>query len=162
MNLLAGGLAGAASLALVYPFEFATIRLAAELGPEAQHAGAQQHPHQQLSKHARVTRAGTQQLLHMVRTEGLLACYRGLGVSMVGMMAYKALFFGLYDTGEVLLVVLVSGDAGLTASRVVPGNGQRLYEAMLSRSRKTTQPPAVVCQGDALSGLHCLSLALLA
>jgi hypothetical protein len=86
MNLLAGGLAGAASLALVYPFEFATIRLAAELGPDAQHAAAgagaagakaaagaagagaagAPAPHMQLSHNSRVTRAGIGQLWHMV------------------------------------------------------------------------------------------------
>jgi hypothetical protein len=142
MNLLAGGLAGAASLALVYPFEFATIRLAAELGPDAAHAaaakaGAAAPPHTQLSRNSRVTRAGIGQLWHMVgggtlcraaraaqlaarlsarlsapsrpcphppaalqvRAEGVASCYRGLTVSLAGMMAYKALFFGLWVAG---------------------------------------------------------------
>jgi hypothetical protein len=30
-----------------------------------------------------------------VRAEGVASCYRGLAVSMAGMAAYKALFFGL-------------------------------------------------------------------
>lgn len=34
MNLLSGALGGVAALALVYPLDFATIRMAANLGPQ--------------------------------------------------------------------------------------------------------------------------------
>ena len=35
------------------------------------------------------------------RAGGLLSLYRGFGVSMLGISAYKALYFGLYDTAKV-------------------------------------------------------------
>jgi hypothetical protein len=39
-----------------------------------------------------------------VRTDGPLSCYRGFGVAVLSMAAYKALYFGLYDTAKTMLL----------------------------------------------------------
>ncbi|WIA32419.1 hypothetical protein OEZ86_003242 [Tetradesmus obliquus] len=89
-NAAAGAAAGALSLALVYPFEFATIRLAADLGS----GGAdRQFGNGMLSAWVQAMRAG-----------GPLSCYQGFGVAVASMAAYKALYFGLYDTAKNLLL----------------------------------------------------------
>ncbi|GFR52791.1 hypothetical protein Agub_g15410, partial [Astrephomene gubernaculifera] len=80
VNLAAGFLGGAAALLVVYPLDFATIRMAAEL--RQHHKG-----HGILATLDSTQRAG-----------GLRALYRGYGVSAVAIGSYKALYFGLYDT----------------------------------------------------------------
>ncbi|GBF99816.1 hypothetical protein Rsub_12569 [Raphidocelis subcapitata] len=85
VNALSGGLAGVVSLALVYPFEFATVRMAADLGNAAD---------RQYGTTMRAT------WLQAVRKEGLLSTYRGLPVAASSMALYKALYFGLYDSAK--------------------------------------------------------------
>ncbi|KAF6261356.1 mitochondrial carrier domain-containing protein [Scenedesmus sp. NREL 46B-D3] len=89
-NAAAGAAAGALSLAVVYPFEFATIRLAADLGTGA---ADRQYGNGMLSA-----------WLQAVRSEGPLSCYQGFSVAVISMAAYKALYFGPYDTAKNLLL----------------------------------------------------------
>jgi hypothetical protein len=42
--------------------------------------------------------------LQAVRAGGPLSCYQGFGVAVLSMAAYKALYFGLYDTAKMLLL----------------------------------------------------------
>lgn len=39
-----------------------------------------------------------------MRTDGPLSCYQGFGVAVLSMAAYKALYFGLYDTAKTILL----------------------------------------------------------
>mmetsp|Transcript_28375 Transcript_28375/g.62380 ORF Transcript_28375/g.62380 Transcript_28375/m.62380 type:complete len:401 (+) Transcript_28375:162-1364(+) len=80
MNLLAGGMAGAISLAIVYPLDFATIKMAANL-------------------HERDP-GMMDTLRNTQRQGGLMSLYRGFGVSVLAIGAYKALYFGLWDTAK--------------------------------------------------------------
>lgn len=42
--------------------------------------------------------------LQAMRAGGPLSCYQGFGVAVLSMAAYKALYFGLYDTAKMLLL----------------------------------------------------------
>jgi len=39
-----------------------------------------------------------------MRVDGPLSCYQGFGVAVLSMAAYKALYFGLYDTAKMVLL----------------------------------------------------------
>ena len=87
-NALAGGLGGALALAAVYPFEWATVRMSADVG-------------QRRRQYGDTLRAVWRQA---VRREGPSSVYRGFGVSVGSTFAYKGLFFSLYDTGKPLVL----------------------------------------------------------
>jgi solute carrier family 25 (adenine nucleotide translocator) protein 4/5/6/31 len=89
MHLLAsGGAAGATSLMFVYPLDFARTRLAADIGKgsERQFNG----------------------LAHCISTihkrDGFKGLYQGFGVSVFGIVVYRAAFFGGYDTAKVMFL----------------------------------------------------------
>jgi solute carrier family 25 (adenine nucleotide translocator) protein 4/5/6/31 len=87
-NLACGGAAGASSLAIVYPLDFARTRLAADVGVGS---GRQFNG-----------------LLHCLSTirakEGFFGLYKGFGVSVGGIIVYRAAYFGGFDTAKSLLL----------------------------------------------------------
>jgi len=93
-NLASGGAAGAASLTFVYSLDYARTRLAndaksATTGGERQFNG--------LLDVYRKT----------YRSDGIVGFYRGFVVSCVGIVVYRGLYFGMYDS---LKPVLLLGD----------------------------------------------------
>lgn len=87
-NLASGGAAGATSLLFVYPLDFARTRLAADVGK----GGARQF-------------TGLSQCISSVyRTSGLRGLYGGFGVSIGGIIVYRAAFFGGFDTAKSMLL----------------------------------------------------------
>ncbi|XP_037792646.1 ADP/ATP translocase 1-like [Penaeus monodon] len=87
-NLASGGAAGATSLCFVYPLDFARTRLAADIGK-----GAGQREFTGLGDC----------LVKIFKADGLGGLYRGFGVSVQGIIIYRAAFFGLYDTAKGML-----------------------------------------------------------
>jgi len=87
-NMASGGAAGAFSLCFVYPLDFARTRLAADVG-----RGDGQREFTGL----------VNCLQKIMKTDGLIGLYRGFGVSVVGIIAYRATYFGMFDTGKVML-----------------------------------------------------------
>eukprot|EP01025_Chloroclados_australasicus_P039279 TRINITY_DN405_c0_g1_i1.p3 TRINITY_DN405_c0_g1~~TRINITY_DN405_c0_g1_i1.p3 ORF type:complete len:397 (+),score=68.32 TRINITY_DN405_c0_g1_i1:1033-2223(+) len=93
-NLASGGLAGAGSLLIVYPLDFARTRLAADVG-----------------------KGGTDReftgLIDCVgkvaRKEGVMSLYQGFGVSVQGIIVYRGAYFGLFDTAKGVLLKDVKG-----------------------------------------------------
>ncbi|TPX59488.1 hypothetical protein SpCBS45565_g07721 [Spizellomyces sp. 'palustris'] len=84
-NLASGGMAGASSLFFVYSLDYARTRLAndnksAKKGGERQFNG--------LIDVYRKTLA----------TDGVVGLYRGFVISCVGIVVYRGLYFGLYDS----------------------------------------------------------------
>ena len=80
-NMASGGLAGAGSLLIVYPLDYARTRLASDVGTgQRQFSG--------LADCLRQT----------VKLGGARALYNGLGVSIVGIIPYRGVYFGLFDT----------------------------------------------------------------
>merc|ERR1711939_333439 len=82
VQLASGGLAGAASLTIVYPLDYARTRLASDVG-----AGKKQF--NGLVDCLKKTAAGE---------KGFLGLYNGFGPSVAGIVAYRGAQFGLNDT----------------------------------------------------------------
>lgn len=87
-NLASGGAAGASSLCVVYPLDFARTRLAADVGK----AGG-----------AREFSGLGNCLTKIFKSDGLVGLYRGFGVSVQGIIIYRAAYFGFYDTARDML-----------------------------------------------------------
>lgn len=81
INLASGGLAGAGSLMIVYPLDYARTRLASDVGGgKAQFNGL------------------VDCLQKTFKAGGLAGLYNGVGVSIVGIIPYRGVYFGLFDT----------------------------------------------------------------
>lgn len=86
-NCASGGAAGATSLCVVYPLDFARTRLAADVGS----GGAREF-------------TGLIDCLKKVgQKDGAQGLYRGFGISVIGIVAYRASYFGCFDTGKALM-----------------------------------------------------------
>jgi solute carrier family 25 (adenine nucleotide translocator) protein 4/5/6/31 len=83
INMASGGLAGAGSLMIVYPLDYARTRLASDVGTGK-----------------RDFNGLSDCLLKTARTpgKGPLALYNGFGVSVIGIIPYRGVYFGLYDS----------------------------------------------------------------
>ena len=86
-NMASGGLAGAGSLLIVYPLDFARTRLAADLG----------------TAKTREFTGLIDCLSKVVKRGGPMALYQGFGVSVQGIIVYRGAYFGLYDTAKGVL-----------------------------------------------------------
>lgn len=87
-NLASGGAAGATSLCFVYPLDFARTRLAADIGK----SGAEREF------------SGLGNCLSKIfKSDGIGGLYRGFGVSVQGIIIYRAAYFGFYDTARGML-----------------------------------------------------------
>lgn len=93
-NLASGGAAGATSLMFVYPLDFARTRLAADVGKgkaDRQFAGLNDC----LSK--------------IYKSDGFKGLYQGFGISVIGIIMYRACYFGGYDTAKNTLMTPQTG-----------------------------------------------------
>jgi solute carrier family 25 (adenine nucleotide translocator) protein 4/5/6/31 len=87
-NLASGGAAGGTSLLFVYPLDFARTRLAADIGK----SGAE-----------REFNGLGDCLVKIFKSDGMLGLYQGFGVSLGGIIVYRAAFFGGFDTAKGML-----------------------------------------------------------
>jgi len=81
INVASGGLAGAGSLMIVYPLDYARTRLASDVG-----GGKQQF------------NGLADCLKKTVANGGVKSVYNGIGVSVMGIIPYRGAYFGLFDT----------------------------------------------------------------
>jgi solute carrier family 25 (adenine nucleotide translocator) protein 4/5/6/31 len=100
VNMAAGGLAGAGSLLIVYPLDFARTRLAADVGT---------------GKDREFTGL-VDCLTKVAKRSGPMSLYQGFGVSVQGIIVYRGAYFGLYDTGK---GALLTKDSSIVAKFVV-------------------------------------------
>mmetsp|Transcript_35628 Transcript_35628/g.100873 ORF Transcript_35628/g.100873 Transcript_35628/m.100873 type:complete len:322 (-) Transcript_35628:140-1105(-) len=82
INMASGGLAGAGSLCFVYPLDYARTRLASDVG----------------SGKASFNGLGDCLVKTARGPSGILGLYNGFGVSVIGIIPYRGVYFGLYDT----------------------------------------------------------------
>ena len=90
-NVFSGGAAGGLSLMFVYSLDYARTRLAAD---------------------ARGSRSASQRQFNglldvykkTLKTDGLLGLYRGFMPSVLGIIVYRGLYFGLYDSFKPVLL----------------------------------------------------------
>jgi len=83
-NLASGGAAGATSLCVVYPLDFARTRLAADVGK----AGSREF------------NGLVDCISKIVKSDGPQGLYRGFFVSVQGIIIYRAAYFGMFDTAK--------------------------------------------------------------
>jgi len=81
-NMASGGLAGAGSLCIVYPLDYARTRLASDVG-------SGKRDFKGLGDCLVKTAKGEQ---------GFMGLYNGFGVSVLGIIPYRGVYFGLYDS----------------------------------------------------------------
>ncbi|KAI5613570.1 ADP/ATP translocase 2 [Silurus asotus] len=82
-NLASGGAAGATSLCVVYPLDFARTRLAADIGK---------------AKAEREFTGLRDCFGKILKADGPGGLYSGFSVSVQGIIIYRAAYFGIYDT----------------------------------------------------------------
>jgi len=88
-NMASGGAAGATSLCFVYPLDFARTRLAADVGD---------------AEGNREFNGLVDCLKKIAVKDGPQGLYQGFGISVVGIIFYRASYFGLFDTGKAVLL----------------------------------------------------------
>jgi len=74
-------------LCFVYPLDFARTRLAADVG----------------SGGSRQFNGLNDCLMKIFKSDGMGGLYQGFGISVAGIIAYRACYFGGYDSGKALL-----------------------------------------------------------
>eukprot|EP00240_Pyramimonas_obovata_P005907 CAMPEP_0118933034 /NCGR_PEP_ID=MMETSP1169-20130426/11068_1 /TAXON_ID=36882 /ORGANISM="Pyramimonas obovata, Strain CCMP722" /LENGTH=337 /DNA_ID=CAMNT_0006875753 /DNA_START=90 /DNA_END=1103 /DNA_ORIENTATION=- len=84
VQMASGGFAGAASLLIVYPLDFARTRLASDVG----------------TGKGREFNGLLDCLGKVAKSSGPMALYQGFGVSVQGIIVYRGAYFGLYDTAK--------------------------------------------------------------
>jgi len=89
-NMASGGAAGATSLLFVYPLDFARTRLAADVG-KGKKGGEREFN-------------GLVDCIQKIyKSDGPIGLYRGFTISVVGIIVYRASYFGSFDTGKAFL-----------------------------------------------------------
>lgn len=83
-NMASGGAAGASSLLFVYPLDFARTRLAVDVGKGEN----------------REFNGLIDCIIKNFKSDGLPGLYRGFGISVIGIIMYRACYFGGFDTGK--------------------------------------------------------------
>jgi len=81
-NMASGGLAGAGSLCIVYPLDYARTRLASDVGTGKKSFNG-------LADCLLKTAKGP---------GGFMGLYNGFGVSVAGIIPYRGVYFGMYDS----------------------------------------------------------------
>merc|ERR1711874_938440 len=85
-NLASGGAAGATSLAIVYPLDFARTRLGADVGKSAAE---------------REFKGLADCIIKSFKADGVVrGLYPGFVSSVQGIIIYRAIYFGAYDTAK--------------------------------------------------------------
>lgn len=93
-NLASGGAAGASSLLFVYPLDYARTRLANDA--KASKKGGERQFNGLVDVYKKT-----------LKSDGIAGLYRGFNISCVGIIVYRGLYFGMYDSLKP--VVLVGG-----------------------------------------------------
>lgn len=94
-NLASGGAAGAASLTMVYSLDYARTRLAND-NKSAKKGGGERQFNGLLDVYRKT-----------YASDGIAGLYRGFVISCVGIIVYRGLYFGMYDS---LKPVLLQGN----------------------------------------------------
>eukprot|EP01100_Stratorugosa_tubuloviscum_P008041 TRINITY_DN333_c1_g1_i1.p1 TRINITY_DN333_c1_g1~~TRINITY_DN333_c1_g1_i1.p1 ORF type:complete len:312 (+),score=167.06 TRINITY_DN333_c1_g1_i1:139-1074(+) len=93
-NLASGGMAGACSLFFVYSLDYARTRLANDA--KASKKGGQRQFNGLIDVYKKT-----------LASDGIAGLYRGFVISCVGIIVYRGLYFGMYDT---LKPLVLTGD----------------------------------------------------
>jgi solute carrier family 25 (mitochondrial adenine nucleotide translocator), member 4/5/6/31 len=90
-NMASGGAAGATTLLFMYPLDFARTRFFADVGK-----GKREGKVREFSSLIDC-------LSKIYKADGLIGLYRGVALSVPGIIIYRASYFGIFDTGKTIL-----------------------------------------------------------
>ena len=90
-NLASGGAAGASSLFFVYSLDYARTRLANDA--KASKGGGERQFNGLVDVYRKT-----------LKSDGIAGLYRGFNISCVGIIVYRGLYFGLYDSIKPVLL----------------------------------------------------------
>jgi solute carrier family 25 (adenine nucleotide translocator) protein 4/5/6/31 len=99
--MASGGAAGATSLAFVYSLDYARTRLAND-AKSAKKGGGDRQFNGLVDVYKKT-----------MATDGVAGLYRGFTISCVGIIVYRGLYFGMYDS---LKPVLLTGDLAVSGA----------------------------------------------
>lgn len=133
-NVASGGLAGAGSLCIVYPLDYARTRLASDVG-----TGKREF-------------SGLLDCLKKTAStpgKGPLALYNGFGVSILGIVPYRGVYFGMFDTLSDLnpyqkdrtMTGLVSKFACAQATAITAGYASYPFDTVRRRLQMQSNKP---------------------
>jgi solute carrier family 25 (adenine nucleotide translocator) protein 4/5/6/31 len=132
-NMASGGLAGAGSLCIVYPLDYARTRLASDVG-------SKQKSFNGLLDCLIKTAKGP---------SGVLGLYNGFGVSVAGIIPYRGVYFGMYDSlaginpfrKEPGIVGLLSKFAIAQATAITAGYASYPFDTIRRRLQMQSEKP---------------------
>lgn len=142
-NIASGGIAGALSQVFVYSIDYARTRLASDAksstnGGERQYKGL-------IDVYKKTYKA-----------DGIRGLYRGFTVSCVGIMVYRGLYFGLYDSLKPVLKK--AGMEGSFAASFILGWGVTTVAGIASYPIDTVRRRMMMTSGEAVkykSSIDC-------
>jgi len=132
-NMASGGLAGAGSLCIVYPLDYARTRLASDVG-------AGQKSFNGLADCLVKTARGP---------SGILGLYNGFGVSVAGIIPYRGVYFGMFDSlmglnpyaKESSLIALGSKFAIAQVTAITAGYASYPFDTIRRRLQMQSEKP---------------------
>lgn len=142
-NMISGGLAGASSLVVVYPLDFARTRLAND--NKSSKSGGQR----QFNGLVDVFRK-------TAASDGVVGLYRGFVVSCVGIVVYRGLYFGMFDSLKP--VVLQGSLKNSDLASFFLGWGVTIVAGLASYPIDTVRRRMMMTSGEAVkykSSIHC-------
>jgi solute carrier family 25 (adenine nucleotide translocator) protein 4/5/6/31 len=133
VNMASGGLAGAGSLCIVYPLDYARTRLASDVG----------------SGQKTFNGLGDCLIKTTKGPGGVLALYNGFGVSVAGIIPYRGVYFGMYDSllginpykSDKGLIGLASKFAIAQATAITAGYASYPFDTIRRRLQMQSEKP---------------------
>lgn len=144
-NIASGGLAGASSLLFVYSLDFARTRLAND-AKSAKKGGGDRQFNGLFDVYKKT-----------MKSDGIVGLYRGFNISCVGIVIYRGLYFGMYDS---LKPILLTGNLkdNFLASFLL-GWGITIGAGLASYPIDTIRRRMMMTSGEAVkykSSMHCM------
>jgi len=133
VNMASGGLAGAGSLCIVYPLDYARTRLASDVG----------------SGQKTFNGLGDCLIKTAKGPSGVLGLYNGFGVSVAGIIPYRGVYFGMFDSlmginpfrKDTGLVGLASKFAIAQATAITAGYASYPFDTIRRRLQMQSDKP---------------------
>jgi len=145
-NLASGGAAGACSLAFVYSLDYARTRLAND-AKSAKKGGGDRQFNGLLDVYRKT-----------LASDGVAGLYRGFVISCVGIVVYRGLYFGMYDSLKPVLLTGSMKDSFLGSFAL--GWSITIGAGLASYPIDTIRRRMMMTSGEAVkyrSSMHCAS-----
>jgi len=146
-NLMSGGAAGASSLVFVYSLDYARTRLANDAKSSKKGGGERQF------------KGLTDVYVKTYKSDGFVGLYRGFMISCFGIVVYRGLYFGMYDSIKPMLGPFVNN----FAANFLLGWGVTIVAGLASYPVDTIRRRMMMTSGEAVkykSSMHCAGIIL--